>query len=278
MKWGGVREGVRRLFRLDVRTPERICADANEELYSLIDARIEHLVARGMTPDEARAETERRLGGTLDDVRVVLEQSALQRERRMQLSERFDWIRQDIAVALRGLRNAPGFTATVVLTLALGVGANAAVFSVLEQIYLREPAGLARSSELRRVYESLPADAPMNGSHKLAVIDQFDYSTYQAVRDGLSGSGDLAAYSPSDSQSIGHGDGAIPARVSFVTANYFSLLGVRAARGRFFASNEAVVESDPGVAVISYALWARAFGRDPESSDARSRCTSYRMS
>ncbi len=262
MKLGGIRDGVRRLFRLDVRTPERIRAEANEELYSLIDARIEHLVARGMTPDEARTETERRLGGTIDDVRVALEQSAIQREERMQFSERFDWIRQDIGVALRGLRGAPGFTATVVLTLALGVGANAAVFSVLEQIYLREPAGLTNSSELRRVYERLPADAPMNGSHKLAVIDQFDYSTYAAVRDGLSGNGDLAAYSPSDSQSIGHGESAIPARVSFVTANYFSLLGVRAARGRFFAPNEAVVETNPGVAVISNALWARAFGRD----------------
>jgi putative ABC transport system permease protein len=263
MKWGGIRAGVRRLFRLGVRTPERIRADADEELRSYIDARIEHLAARGMSPDQARIEAERRLGGTVDDVRVALEESALRREKRMELGERFDWILQDIGVAIRGLRNAPGFTATVVLTLALGVGVNAAVFSVLDRIYLQEPAGVAKPVEVRRVYERLPANAPMNGSHELAFADQFDYPTFVAMRAELDGRAALAAFTPSDSESIGRGERAIPARVAYVSANYLAVLGVGAARGRFFASSEGTVESDPGVAVIGHALWDRAFGRDP---------------
>jgi predicted permease len=262
MKWGGIREGVRRLFRLGVRTPERIRAEANEELYSLIDARIEHLVARGMSGDEARAETERRLGGTMDDVRVALEQSALQRERRMQLSERFEWIRQDVGVALRGLRNAPGFTLTVVLTLALGVGANAAVFSVLEQVYLREPVGVAKPEELRRLYQHIPPGTPMNPGHDVAIYPYFDYPTYSAVRAELHDQSDVALYTPSDSESLGQGQSAGAARVSYVSNNYFSALGVRPARGRFFATAEGDVENDPRVAVIGYAIWDRVFGRD----------------
>jgi predicted permease len=262
MKRGGIREGVRRLFRLELRTPERIRAEANEELHSLIDARIEHLVARGMPPADARAETERRLGGAVDEVRVVVEQSALEREKTMQLSERFDWIRQDVGLALRGLRNAPGFTATVVLTLALGVGANAAVFSVLEQIYLREPVGVAKPGGLRRLYERLPAGAPMNGGRDVMIYPWFDYPTYAAIRGEVRDRADLALYMPSDSESIGHGASAIPARVSYVSDNYFPIFGVHPLVGRFFAPAEAQVENDPGVAVIGYALWKRAFGGD----------------
>lgn len=263
MKWGGVREGVRRIFRLAVRTPERIRADVSEELRFLVDARLEHLIARGMSADDARREMERRLGGTEDDVRGGLEQSALHREKHMALGERFEGIRRDVGVALRGLRSAPGFTATVVLTLALGVGANAAVFSVLEQIYLREPAGVTKAGELRRLYERLPPGAPMNGGHDWIVVSNWDFPTYAAMRSELAGRANLVAFSPSDSESIGRGESALPARVAFVSDNYFATLGVRAARGRFFAPAEGAVESDPGVAVIGAALWNRAFGRDP---------------
>lgn len=263
MRWGGIRDGVRRLFRLGVRTPERIRADAGEELGALIDARIEHLVARGVSPEEARREAERRLGGSVEEVRLMLERSALAREHRMEIGERVDRLKQDIGVAVRGLRNAPGFTATVVLTLALGVGANAAVFSVLEQIYLREPAGLTGSAELRRIYERLPANAPMNGAHKLIVIPQFTYAMFAATRQELRGRAEVAAYASSDSESVGQSESAIPARVSYVSENYFATLGVRPARGRFFTANESPVEHDPGVVVLGYALWGRAFGRDP---------------
>jgi predicted permease len=263
MKWGGIRAGVRRLFRLGIRTPECIRADAGEELRFHIDARVEHLVARGTSPAEARLEAERRLGGPVEDVRIALEQSALQRERQMEFTERLDSIRQDIGVTLRGLRNAPGFTATVVLTLALGVGANAAVFSVLDQIYLREPVGVAHASELRRLYERVPPSAPMNGGREVIVSPQFDYSTFAAMRAELAGRAELIAFTSSDSESIGLGESAVPARVAYVSENYFATLGIRAARGRFFASSEGAVESDPGVAILGYAIWDRAFGRDP---------------
>ncbi len=266
MKWGGVRSGirtgVRRLFRLDVRTPERTIADADDELRSFLEMRVEHLVARGMPTADAEAEAVRRLGGTMDEVRTAIQQSALQREKTLTLSDRIDWIRQDTGVALRGLRNAPAFTATVVLTLALGAGANAAVFSILNRIYLRQPAGIAQSGELRRIFERLPANHPMNGDRKEMFVGGFDYPTFNAMRKEAGARADLFASTGSDSESIGRGQNAVPVRVAKVSDNYFSALRVQTARGRFFASGEGDPDHNSGVAVLSYDLWERAYSRD----------------
>src|SRR5437870_7886000 len=99
----GIRAGVRRLLRLPLRTPVQIHDDVDEELQSYVDARVDYLVARGMSPDAARAEAIRRLGGPLDEMRERLHQSAELRERRMQFHERIEDVLQDVRYAARGL-------------------------------------------------------------------------------------------------------------------------------------------------------------------------------
>src|SRR3982751_3345027 len=84
----GIRAGVRRLFRLPVRTTDSARADADAELDSFVEERIAHLVRRGLAPADARAEAMRRLGAPLDEVRASLRRSAERRERRKRVRGR----------------------------------------------------------------------------------------------------------------------------------------------------------------------------------------------
>ena len=102
-----LRPGVRRLFRLPLWTRAALRHDIDDELESLIALRVEHLVARGMSAGDARAEAIRRLGGSLDSARLQLQTSATHRERRMRFSEFLDSARQDVQYAARGLVRRP---------------------------------------------------------------------------------------------------------------------------------------------------------------------------
>ncbi|MGH7655547.1 MAG: ABC transporter permease, partial [Gemmatimonadaceae bacterium] len=211
-------------------------------------------VARGMNEADARRAALAAFGG----VQHFREETRDARGMRW-----LDAFRQDAALAARSLARSPGFTLTVVLTLALGVGANAAVYSILDRIYLRAPDGISDARDLRRLYEKLPPKAPMNGSNHDMVVTQFDYATFTEMRDALHGDADLAAYLGPDSTSLGHGESAVPVRAVYVSTNYFSTLGVRSARGNFFTTADSAVDHDPGVAVITAGLWNRVYGRDP---------------
>jgi predicted permease len=167
-----------------------------------------------------------------------------------------DRIRQDAGYALRGLARAPGFTTTVVLTLALGVGLNAAVFSLLDRVFVRPPAGVAAPHELRRLYIE-DAHTAYGDSH---IFPNFNYPFYRAVADAF-GSAETVAYTLADSVRPEGGGPLI--RRSYVTANYFRLLGVRPTVGRVFGSEEARIETPAHVLVIGERLWRDGFGADP---------------
>ena len=153
--------------------------------------------------------------------------------------------------ALRVLRKAPGFTATAVLTLALGIGANTAIFSVVNALLLRS---LPLSDPSRLV--SLTADYPQRGIRGGA----FSVGAYETLRDGGHTFTGIAAWAQEAFTLVGVGDPTqLPgARVS---PNFLDVLGARPVLGRGFRSEEGITGARP-TALISYSLWQRQFGGD----------------
>ena len=157
----------------------------------------------------------------------------------------------DLRIALRALRQNPGFTLVAVLTLALGIGANTTIFSVVSGILLR-PLPYPSPERLVRVFES------RDGSHgSVSPPDYVDWRNQSDVFDGL------ATLNSGSSYALTSGTGPaqqIPG--ASVTPNFFSVLGVAPVLGRDFVPAEGVV-GQTHVVLLGYGLWRRRFGGDP---------------
>jgi putative ABC transport system permease protein len=171
-----------------------------------------------------------------------------------------DWIRQDLGYAVRGLRRAPGFAVMVILTLTLGVGANAAVFSLLDRVYGQPPAGVADPASLRRMYIEFPDHPTQPGM----IFPQWNYPSFSALRDAVRGTADVAGWTRIEEESLVRGESEQRVRASWVTHDYFDVLGVAPDRGRLFAESESGIREPTPVAVITHDLWKRAFGQSPD--------------
>ena len=215
-------------------------------------AQLATLAQRGERPDQLAAElTARR---TLGNVTYYREEV-----RRMTPLAWLDGIRQDLGYAWRGLARAPGFTLAVVLTLGLGIGVNASVFSFMNRLFLRVPDGVVDPSSVRRLYVEF--SRPEEPTGRLA-FDSFSYPFFRAISLAEDSSVHMAAFTEPDSTAIVNGDSRVPIRLSRVTGGYFGVLGVRPERGRLFVGDETRIESPTSVAVISDALWRTAYGAD----------------
>ncbi|MCI0491133.1 MAG: ABC transporter permease [Blastocatellia bacterium] len=163
---------------------------------------------------------------------------------------------QDLRYAIRMLRKRPGFTLVAALTLALGIGANATIFSFVDTLFYR-PLPVSEPDRLVKVYSN------KNGSG----YRFFAWPEYTWFRDHTTSFESLAAhYSTAPLNVVADGDlreeeGAV------VSANYFSLLGIRPALGRFFLPEEDTVPDRDPVAVIGFDLWQHRFGGDPAILD-----------
>jgi putative ABC transport system permease protein len=166
----------------------------------------------------------------------------------------YDELRSDVRYAVRSLARRPVFAAVAVLTLAVGVGANAAVFSLVNATVLRP----------------LPFDEP----DRLVVLHQvvaerdreprplrWSYVEYVAVRDALRTLGSIASYAPAPVH-LSFADGAERTQAEFVSAAYFGTLRLSPVLGRWFTAGEDARPGANPVAVLSYELWRQQFGGD----------------
>ncbi len=165
---------------------------------------------------------------------------------------------QDLRYAIRQLRKRPGFTLVCVLTLALGIGANTAVFSVMNAVLLRS---LPVADAGRVVY--LRTTNPPHGTGTIESNETFSYAVYDALR-RQTGAMEVMAYVPLSTQKVAVRYGTQPgvAEGEMVSGNFFSGLGVKLARGRGFTAQDEA--SHAPIAVISYSYWTARFSRNPE--------------
>ena len=170
---------------------------------------------------------------------------------------------QDIRYALRQLRKSPGFTITAVLTLALGIGANTAIFTLVHQILMRS-LPVSDPARLYRIGDT--GDCCVNGGFvsENGDFDIFSYDLYQHLKNSAPEFESLAAMQAGQPKfSVRHGEGqSQEIRGEWVSGNYFSTLGVGANLGRVFSENDDQRGAAP-VIVLSYAGWQRDFGADP---------------
>jgi predicted permease len=169
---------------------------------------------------------------------------------------------QDLRYAVRQLRKSPGFTLTAVLTLALGIGANTAIFTLVQGILLRS-LPVADPSRLYRIGDT--DDCCVNGGFvgDNGDFDIFSYDLYLHLKNSAPEFESLAALQAGQWQwSVRRGN-ALPRelRGEFVTGNFFSTLGVRSYEGRVFGESDDQPNSPP-VAVLSYQSWQNEFGAD----------------
>jgi predicted permease len=215
----------------------------DQELQAHLDMLAEENVRRGMSPEAARRAARIRLGG-------VTQLKEVNRELRgLPAAQMFA---QDARYALRMLRRSPGFTAVAVLTLALGIGANTAIFSVVYAVVLK-PLPYAHSEQLFNVFQAKPQDG-VTGTG-------WSYLNFTELLDHNDVFTDMAGAQKHQLTLTGRGEPSV-VDTSVVTAGFFSLFGENALAGRTFNDDDAKRGAAP-VAILSEDLWRGYFGGDP---------------
>jgi hypothetical protein len=225
---------------------------ANQELDAEfqfhLDQQIEENLAAGMAPEEARYAAMRAVGG----ISQIKEEC-----RDMRCVNFIEHLMQDLRYAARTMRRSPAFTIVAVVSLALGIGANTAIFSVIDALMLKR----------------LPVTDPEHLlMFSVGTYQRFGYAWFEAFRDRIPSLMQVTAAADFDESGVTiggstDGDDAEQTRVALISGNYFSLLGVKTAMGRPIAQED---DREPGahpVAVISHSFWQRKFAGSPAVLD-----------
>ena len=244
--------GIPRRFRFPWRTALEIRREVDEELRFHLDLRSEELQDGGLSPEAARREAHRQFGDF-----EATRRSLTARGRRGELQTRrrtmFEDFWRDTKYAWRSLTRSPGFTAIAVVVLALGIGVNAAMFSLINMLLVRQVL-IDKPEQLVGVYSQ--------NTERTDTYRAFSYPQYRDIRDQNRVFTDLAAH---DMTIVGIEEGDVTRRVmaGIVSANFFRTFGVPVARGRDFEEVEEAPGSEAAVAVVSHDFWVR-HGRDPD--------------
>ena len=232
----------RRLWRW--RQRDRLSRELNEELAAHLELLARDYRAAGMSPAEADAAARRQLGSP----------------GRIRELSRDSWgfplldaLLQDLRYSLRGLRKSPGFTAAVILTLGLGLGANAAMFGVVDRLMFRPFPLLRQPARVHRVY------LRFHDRGREVTNTDFEYARYLDLRRWTSSFSDFSAFA-TRRLAVGSGDAARERNVAVVNASFFGFFNAPPAAGRYFVAAEDSVPRGADVAVLDYGFWQSEFG------------------
>jgi predicted permease len=229
---------------------KRSAEDFAEEIKAHLELEADALESEGLSEGEARWKARREFG----NIRAAQE--------RFYMKGRWVWLDKlwrDLRFGFRSLRQSPGFAATAILTLALGIGANTAVFSVMNAVLLKS---LPVADPDRVVY--LRTTNPPHGTGTVNSTETFSYPVYDAFRRQARGLSSVMAYVPLSGSkvSVRYGPQPEEAEGDMVSGTFFSGLGVNLPHGRGFTEQDETNHAP--IAVLSYNYWTRRFARDPD--------------
>jgi predicted permease len=219
---------------------ESLDQELTEELRAHVDLLTERKISEGLKPEEARHAALIEVGG-IEQVK--------ERVREVRTGRPLEDLAQDLRYALRGLRKHRGFTAVAVITLALGIGANTAIFTVINTVLLR-PLPYERPDQLIVLTEMI-SDRPIGVS----------YPNFVDWRNQSTALENVAAVRTRESFNLTGAGESERLQGRLVSANFLTTLGVKPIRGRDFLAEEDQPGANP-VAIISHALWQRRFGAE----------------
>jgi putative ABC transport system permease protein len=223
-------------------TGQRADDDLRAELQSHLDMETAEFIRRGMSPEAARRKALLASGGVTQAAEAVRDQRGL---------PWLETIAADVKYAGRTLRHSPAFAAVVVLTLALGIGANTAIFSVVRGVLLKP---LPHRDGDRLVYLRQSADGPA------AANLQFSVPEVRDLQNGTKSLGGIAEYSPFFTTLQGD-DGAVRLDIGLVTGNYFEVMGLSPVLGRLTLPSDDGTGVPP-VMVLSHGFWMKHYRGD----------------
>ena len=219
---------------------EAVDEELTEELHAHIDLLTDQKIREGLEPEAARRAALLEVGGV---------EQVKERVREVRRGRPLDDLWQDLRYALRGLRKQRAFTAVAVITLALGIGANTAIFTVINAVLLK-PLPYEKPDQLVVLTETV-LDRPAGVSYQNFV----DWRNQNTVFDNV------AALRPRESFNLTGAGESERLQGRLVSANFLSTLGIKPIRGRDFLAEDDQPNATP-VAIISDALWQRRFGAD----------------
>ena len=236
--WSEVAYRLRSIFRRG-----EVERELDAELQFHIERETARLVSDGVDP----AEAERRARGAFGGLERIKEDTRDARG--------VSWFEQtvsDTRYALRALAAHKAFTFGVVITLALGIGANATMFGIVDRLLVRAPHAVRDADRVHRLYRYT------NVRGETQPDRHFSYATYLDLKRSLPSFADVAAFS-TPRFSIGDGDRVAELPVTIATSNYFNHFDIQPAAGRFFTASEDSL-GDAQVVVLGYAYWQSQFG------------------
>lgn len=222
--------------------------ELDQELRFHLEREAEKHVRAGCSPEEAM----RRAGADFGGVEVTKEASRDGRG--------LSWLEtmiQDIRYALRSLRRSPVFTIGIMLTLALGIGANAVMFGIVDQLLFRAPAYMSEPETVHRVY------LVWNYRGDESAEAAFEYIRYLDIKKFTQSFSDYAAFSTRP-LAVGTGPEAREMEVGTLSASVFDLFEAKPVLGRFFVAQEDTIPVGAQVVVLSYGYWQSHYGGRPD--------------